>query len=189
MAGVLAEAFEDDPVMHWMEPRPARLSAVLLRLFTAQLRHEYLPAGGVQMITDPAGRPLAAAMWKPPENTGAGASRGQQLVMAAAMVAALRSRLPAALALRRALSGAHPAEPHWYLNKLGTVPGARGRGLASALLTARLRECDATGTPAYLEATRPHLIGFYGTFGFTFTVPIDVSPEGPRVWGMWRAAR
>jgi len=189
VATLLTEAFNDDPVMHWMQPIPARRPATLRKLFAAQLRHEYLPAGGVQMIDDPAGQPLAAAMWKAPDTTGAGASRREQLTMAAAVAGALRTRLPAALTLRRALDGAHPAEPHWYLNKLGTVPTARGQGLASALLTAQLRHCDKTGTAAYLEATRHQLIGFYETFGFTCTDPIDVPHGGPRVWGMRRAPR
>ncbi len=153
----------------------------------AQLRHEYLPAGGVEMIADPTGQPLAVAMWKPPGTTGPGASRREELTMTAAVVGALRTRLPAALTLRRALDGAHPTEPHWYLNKLGTVPTARGQGLASALLSARARHCDDTGTAAYLEATRHELIGFYETFGFTYTAPIVVPHGGPRVWGMWRA--
>ncbi len=186
---MLAQAFNDDPVMHWMQPIPSRRPTTLRRLFVAQLRHEYLPAGGVEMIADPTGQPLAAAMWKPPGTTGPGASRRGDLTMTAAVVGALRTRLPAALTLRRALDGAHPAEPHWYLNKLGTAPTARGQGLASALLSAQARHCDDTGTAAYLEATRHQLIGFYETFGFTCTVPIDVPHGGPHVWGMWRAPR
>jgi len=189
VATVLAEALLDDPVMHWMQPVRSRRPALLGRLFAVQLRHEYLAADGVQMIADPTGQPLATAMWKPPNTTGSPASRREQLTMAAAVVAALRTRLPVALTLRRALDGAHPAEPHWYLNKLGTAPTARGQGLASALLTAQLRHCDETGTAAYLEATRHQLIGFYETFGFTCTDPIDVPHGGPRVWGMWRAPR
>ncbi len=186
---MLAEAFLDDPVMNWMQPVRSRRPALLGRLFVVQLRHEYLPAGGVQMIDDPTGQPLAAAMWKAPDTTGAETSRREELTMAAAVVGALRTRLPAALTLRRALDSAHPAEPHWYLNKLGAMSTFRGQGLASALLTAQLRHCDETGTPAYLEATRHQLIGFYEAFGFTCTDPVDVPHGGPRVWGMWRAPR
>jgi len=189
VATMLAQAFNDDPVMHWMQPIPSRRSAALRRLFAAQLRHDYVPAGGVQLIGDPTGQPLAAAMWKPPGTTGPRASRREDLTMTAAVVGALRTRLPAALTLRRALDGAHPAEPHWYLNKLGTAHTARGQGLASALLSAQARYCDETSTAAYLEATRHELIGFYETFGFTCTAPIDVPHGGPRVWGMWRAPR
>jgi len=186
---MLAQAFNDDPVMHWMQPIPSRRPAALRRLFAAQLRHDYVPAGGVQLIGDPTGQPLAAAMWKPPGTTGPRASRREDLTMTAAVVGALRTRLPAALTLRRALDGVHPAEPHWYLNKLGTAQTARGQGLASALLSAQARYCDETSTAAYLEATRHELIGFYEKFGFTCTAPIDVPHGGPRVWGMWRAPR
>jgi len=56
--------------------------------------------------------------------------------------------------------------------------------LASALLSAHLRHCDNSATPAYLQATQHKLIGFYETFGFTCTNPIDVPRGGPRVWGM-----
>jgi GNAT superfamily N-acetyltransferase len=186
---LLAEAFLDDPVMHWMQPIPARRPATLRRLFVAQLRHEYLPASGVQMIGDPAGQPLAAAVWKPPDTTWSRTSRREQLAMTAGVVVALRTRVPAALTVRGALERAHPTEPHWYLNKLGTAPAARGQGLASALLSAQLRHCDNTATPAYLEATQHPLIGFYETVGFTCTDPIDVPHGGPRLWGMWRAPR
>jgi ribosomal protein S18 acetylase RimI-like enzyme len=183
VATLLAQAFNDDPVMHWMQPIPSRRPAALRRLFAAQLRHEYLPAGGVQLIGGPTGQPLAAAMWKPAGTTGPRASRREELTMTAAVVGALRTRLPVALTLRRALDGAHPAEPHWYLNKLGTAPTARGQGLASALLTAQARHCDETSTAAYLEATRHELIGFYEKFGFTCTAPIDVPHGGPAYGG------
>jgi len=186
---MLAGAFLDDPVMHWLQPLRSRRAAMLRRLFCAQLSHEYLPAGGVQMIGDHAGQPLAAAMWKPPDTTGSRTRRRAQVAMAAAVVTALRTRVPAALTLRGALDRAHPAEPHWYLNKLGTAPAVRGQGLASALLSAQLRHCDKTATPAYLEATQHTLIGFYETFGFTCTDRTDVPHGGPRVWGMWRAPR
>ncbi len=185
---MLAQSFLDDPVMAWIQPVRARRAAMLRGLFVVQLSQEYLPAGGVQMIDAPAGQPLAAAMWKPPDTPGQ-KSRREQVAMAAAIVAALRTRMPAALTLRGALDCAHPAEPHWYLNKLGTAPAARGQGLASALLSAQLRHCDKTGTPTYLEATQHTLIRFYETFGFTRTDLIDVPRGGPRVWGMWRAPR
>jgi len=186
---MLAQAFLDDPVMHWLQPLRSHRAAMLRRLFVVQLSQEYLPAGGVQMIGDHAGQPLAAAMWRPSATTGSRTSRREQVAMAAGVVAALRTRVPAALTVRGALDRGHPTEPHWYLNKLGTAPGVRGQGLASALLSAQLRHCDNTGTPAYLEATQHTLIGFYETFGFTCTDPIDVPHGGPRVWGMWRAPR
>jgi len=99
------------------------------RLFGAQLSHEYLPAGGVQMIGDHGGQPLAAAMWKPPDTTGSPTRRRAQVAMAAGVVTALRTRVPAALTLRGALERAHPTAPHWYLNKLSTTPAARGQGV------------------------------------------------------------
>ena len=48
--------------------------------------------------------------------------------MAAGVIAALRTRVLAALTVRGALDRGHPTEPHWYLNKLGTAPGVPGAG-------------------------------------------------------------
>jgi len=171
-----------------MQPLRARRAATA-SLFVVQLSHEYLPAGGVQMIGENAEQPQAAAMWKPPDTTESQTRRREQVAMAAAVVAALRTRVPAALTVCGALDRTHPAAPHLYLNKLGTVAAVRGQGLASALLSAQLRHCDKTGTPAYLEATQHKLIGFYEAFGFTCTNSIDVPHGGPGVWGMWRAPR
>lgn len=185
-AALLAAAFIDDPVMDWIQPVRSQRTPLLKRLFAVQLSHEYLPAGGVRVIDSPDGQPLAGAMWKPPTIATVGGTRREQISMAAALVAALRTRLPAALVVRRALDSAHPAEPHWYLNKIGTAPSARGQGLASALLSAQVRHCDETTRPAYLECTRQTLIGFYEQFGFTATESIVISDGGPRIWGMWR---
>jgi len=74
---------------------------------------------------------------------------------AAGVVTALRTRVPAALTVRGALDRGHPAEPHWYLNKLGTAPGVRGQGLASALLTAQLRHCATAPTPQHRRICKP----------------------------------
>jgi len=125
----------------------------------------------------------------PPDTTGSRTSRREQVAMAAGVVAALRTRVPAALMVRGALDRAHPAEPHWYLNKLGTAPAARGQGLTSPC---SVPSCGTVTKPGHRLTWKPPshtLIGFYETFGFTCTNSIDVPHGGPGVWGMWRAPR
>ena len=108
--------------------------------------------------------------------------------MTAGVVAALRTRVPAALTLRGALERP-PRRAALVSEQARHRAGGPGTGFDLALLSAQLRHCDKTGTPAYLEATQHTLIGFYETFGFTRTDPLDVPHGGPRVWGMWRAPR
>jgi len=93
-AALLAAAFIDDPVMDWIQPVRSQRTPLLTRLFAVQLSHEYLPAGGVRVIDSPDGQPLAAAMWKPPTIATVGGTRREQISMAAALVGALRTRLP-----------------------------------------------------------------------------------------------
>jgi len=187
VAGLLAEAFLDDPVLAWINPVRSRRPALLRRLFGAQLRYDYLPGGGVQVVSGAQGQLLGAAIWKPPGTAKPGALRSARATLA--LVGALRSRLPAALAVRDALAAHCPAEPHWYLNKIGTAVPARGQGAGAALLAAQLRHCDETATPAYLECTRQYTIGYYEKCGFTATEPIDIPHGGPRLWGMLRHPR
>lgn len=55
-----------------------------------------------------------------------------------------------------------------------------------ALLDDVLARCDEGATAAYLEASRPESVPFYERFGFTVHHELHL-PDGPPVWGMWRA--
>jgi ribosomal protein S18 acetylase RimI-like enzyme len=83
----------------------------------------------------------------------------------------------------------HPSEPHWYLEAIGTVPEARGRGIGPSVLTPVLERCDATGLPAYLESSNPRNISFYERHGFV-AMPLFPLPDGcPPITPMWRDPR
>jgi predicted N-acetyltransferase YhbS len=79
----------------------------------------------------------------------------------------------------------HPREPHWYLAVLGTDPPHQGKGVGAALMTPVLARCDAEGTGAYLESSKPDNVPYYERFGFRVTGQIDM-PKGPTMWPMWR---
>ncbi|MCX5205897.1 hypothetical protein OG897_31270 [Streptomyces sp. NBC_00237] len=100
-------------------------------------------------------------------------------------MAAMRTRIPRAVALLRALHHARPSHPHWYLAMLGADPLARGRGVSSALFGPRLAECDATATAAHLETGNASNVLLYERYGFTLTTVL--STAGPSVRVMDRA--
>jgi GNAT superfamily N-acetyltransferase len=87
------------------------------------------------------------------------------------------------------MAQAHPIEPHWYLQGLGTDPPLQRHGYASAALAPVLARCDADGTPAYLESTKLENVPFYEHHGFAVTGTIEIPRHGPTLYAMWRAPR
>jgi len=81
-----------------------------------------------------------------------------------------------------------PTGPHWYLEAVAVSPAARGRGVGSRLLAARLREVDARGDVAFLEATTTASRRLYERHGFTLAAEV-VSPLGVTVHAMLRPAQ
>lgn len=187
LSRVLAEAFEDDPVMAWLLPDPKDRAKRLARLFSAFTRHHHLPRGGVEVATDETGVIGGATLWDPPG--GWRQSSWSSLVMLPSIVWALGSRIRAEGEFDRMLESVHPEEPHWYLDTIGTGAVARGGGYGTALMSSRLERVDAEGSAAYLESSKEANIPYYERFGFTVTGEIPLPRGGPVLHSMWRRAR
>lgn len=177
LAGMLARAFEDDPLTTWMVPRRAGLP----RLFRGLLR----PALALDEVYTTEALD-GAAFWNPPGTfpLGGWANARMGLTMAGLLGWRLPSRTPGLLYFDRH----HPRAPHWYLQILGTEPARQGGGVATALLAPVLERCDRDGLPVYLEASKERNVPFYARFGFTVTDEMHV-PGGPPLWAMWREPR
>ena len=181
LAGVLARAFDDDPVMTWFfQARRAR-DARNKRFFGARLR-QLMPHCETYTVEGE----LGAAIWAAPERWRLG--RVEEIRLTIAMLPAVWTRLGEVLEGLEAIDRAHPAAPHYYLAVLGTEPDAQGRGIGSALLQPTLATCDRDEIPAYLESSKERNIDFYARHGFRVTAEIEL-PDGPRVWSMWRDPR
>ena len=68
---------------------------------------------------------------------------------------------------------------------MGTLPEARGKGLASALISSVTEICDAENIPAYLESSSPDNVPLYERHGFRITGEAKIK-DGPTVPLMWR---
>lgn len=192
VAAVLAEAFSTDPYTVSFFPEDRRTQRLTLK-FSGLVRDALRPApdgeprGAVDLAVDPDdGAILAAALWgRPSEPRG---------ITVPAAVAAVPGLLRAhgrrhALDMARteaACERARPDRPHWYLRDLGTLPAARGRGAASALVRHRQRRADGVGL--YLESSTRANVPFYERLGFTETgrVPAFGTED---LTGMWWEAR
>lgn len=187
-AGVLADAFGDDPLMSSIWPDPSDRTRALPGYFATSLRRFHLPAGGVSLAADSDGAVAAVAVWDPPGHWHR--SLLSTIQAAPALVAAMRTRLPAALAISRALEAHYPTQPAWCLVNLGSTTTHRGRGHAARLVEQQLIHCDREAVPAWLVCTRESNITYYQRFGFTVTEKFQL-PAGakPPMWAMTREPR
>ena len=78
--------------------------------------------------------------------------------------------------LARAHTAAVGVRPHWYLEMLGTLPAAQGRGAGSALLRQGLNAADEAGEEAYLESS-PDALVLYEHFGFVRVGYVEIEWE------------
>jgi ribosomal protein S18 acetylase RimI-like enzyme len=85
-----------------------------------------------------------------------------------------------------AVSLLRPPDPVWLLAALGTRPGARGRGLATALVEAGLAAVDAEGLPAVLDTSSTENVRLYQRRGFAAAAEVDPPGGAPHVWVMVR---
>lgn len=176
IAETLALAFHDDPVMTWCFPEGSRRREILPDLFGA-VGSSYLGDGEIYELPDA----VSAAVWAPPD-----AEDDEQLGEQVGEIAA--ESVDRVFELMGLMEEKHPAESHYYLFLLGTVPGRQGQGLGSALMKPVLDRCDRDGVPAYLEATSEGNKRLYLRHGFEVVDEIQL-PDGPTLWCMWRTPR
>ena len=185
LAAVLARAFYDDPPLTWLLPDPATRLGRVTRMFATVIGIESLRYGGVDVACD-GEKILGGAIWLPPGHRRAGFR--EQIQAVPHHVRALAAALGRAARYGRALEGAHPKEPHWYLKAIGIDPAWQGLGLASPLLRSRLNRCDRYGQPAYLEAGKPDGVSLYEHFGFRRIGDLGMPEGAPLMAAMWRAS-
>ena len=182
VASVIAEAFDDDPVMRFIVPANDYRTR-LTRLFRMELGG-FLRLGSTWVATD-GDEILGAALWAPPDRW-----KQSPLEMARGLVPAMRvfgTSVRPALAALGALEKAHPERPaHWYLATIGTAGAHQGRGVGGALMRKVLEQCDRDGEPAYLESSKPENVPYYERFGFEVTGDIVLPRNGPTAVAMWR---
>jgi GNAT superfamily N-acetyltransferase len=176
---ILVDAFQDDPMWGaWAFPdpqtRPQHRGTVFRLLVEGALRYPWvwLAAGDT-----------ATALWIPPGGNELSASQEKQID--SVLHESLGTQAAAVLHAFEAFAEARPTEPHYYLTLLGTDPAYSGRGIGQRLLSANLRQVDADGAAAYLEAA-DELVPLYERYGFRVLGRFDVD-DGPTVNCMWRA--
>jgi GNAT superfamily N-acetyltransferase len=183
MAAGLADAFGDDPVFRWFSGQDD-CEQRMRPFWRAVVRESVRPADHLCFAwRDGDG----SAVWR-------GVNRWKvafpEVVRSTpGMVAALRLRVPVALRYLSTMEKAHPTEPHYYLEFIGTRRARQGQGGGTKLLAPMLARCDDEGVGAYLESSNPRNVPFYARHGFVERDRIIGAPGAPPVTPMWRTPR
>ena len=182
---VLADAFLDYPWTTWALGEQDRAER-LRRLYRLEAGLSGAETGGTWLAED-GGRVVAAAAWIRPDAPPPSAETAARI--ARELPELLADRADVLAAAEQATTGVHPPGPTWLLACVGTRPEARGRGLATALITAGLDEADVAGAAAALETSAEENVRLYRRLGFEVVAEVDPPHGAPHVWVMHRPAR
>jgi ribosomal protein S18 acetylase RimI-like enzyme len=184
-AGLIARAFDQDPLLLHMLPDRglrARLGPVhlepVVRMCT---RH------GSAWRTEEFD---AVAAWMPPGGWPPEPALVEECGFAQAADAVgpeAMARFNGVYALVDGFAEQVTPNPYWLLNLVGTEPGRRRRGAASAALAPVLVRAGANGVPCYLETFAERNLAFYRRHGFEVVAQAGDAAAGIRCWAMLRA--
>jgi GNAT superfamily N-acetyltransferase len=177
---ILCSAFYDDPTWSWVFPDPEHRAGQHRLLWQAfvdgAMRYQT-----VWLNPDS----TSVAVWVPPG--GSEMSDEQEAALAAALERLLGPEASRVFEIFAAFEAAHPHhEPHFMLSLLGTHAAHRGHGYGLRLLAETLTVVDASGMPAYLEASNPANVALYARYGFEVWGSFVLPDDGPEVTTMWR---
>ena len=183
--GVLARAFDDDPILtHYLGHGPRR--ALANRMFFTDIVQSSLPLGHVYAATSDIGV-QGVATWKPPDPAADSLRTMVDSALRHLVVRALYPRTARKLFGGFAnLARLHPSVPHWYLMFVGIDVGLQGRGIGSRLLAPVLQRADAARTLCYLETPFRRTHVFYQRLGFEVASESHPFPGAPPLWTMIR---
>jgi ribosomal protein S18 acetylase RimI-like enzyme len=181
LRGVLARAFDQDPLIRCLVRQDERRGLRMEWLFEVMLRQLSSRLSETYTTHERAG----AAVWKREMTLPLGDQL--RLVPAFARIAGW-ARLPALLQMLHYMESLHARllpKPHWMLLLLGVEPAQQRQGLGGLLLGPMLARCDRDQSPAYLETSRVENLEFYRRHGFE-VVHVDERAGWPKVWFMIR---
>lgn len=186
LSGMLARAFDADPLYQWLVPRDAQRAprlVALFELFLRQMSHEL----NETFVVDGTG---GCALWKRPGQHHYPLYR--QLLWLPAYVRSLGlKRMPSAFRLLETMERVHERlapEPHFYLFLLGVEPERQGQGLGGLALAPTLQQCDREGRLAFLETAQRSNLAFYERRGFRIR-EVREGADFPTLWFMTREPR
>lgn len=162
---VLAQSFEEDPLVSFILPKQKTRVKTVAKFFRAMLR---LPiknrfAFGIS-------EPLAGvAIWNFPDKPSLSITPKDLLTFLPLLFSYYPIGARRARAVFHQIEANHKkyaSEPHFYLDNLGVLASARGKGLSSQLIRPFLQMADEQKVIAYTDTVTKSKVPLYGHFGF-----------------------
>lgn len=184
-AQVIAQSFVDDPLISYMLPFKMTRGETLVKFFRVY--------GGISIQNQRGygvGEPLqGVAYWKFPEQENMSISvksLGKFLPLLFTMYPIGYFRARTILSQIDALHKKHADEPHFYLDNLGVLPSARGKGLSSRLIRPFLEMADGQKVIAYTDTVTRSNVSLYEHFDFECVEKSPITGTGITVYALRR---
>jgi ribosomal protein S18 acetylase RimI-like enzyme len=184
-ARVIAQSFVDDPLTSFMLPFKRTRVKSLLKFFRVYGEINIKAGRGFGV-----GEPLqGVAFWKFPGQDSLSISvksLGKLLPLLFTMYPIGYFRAGDVLKRIEALHERHAPQPHFYLDNLGVMPFAQGKGLSSSLIRPFLKMADEQKVPAYTDTVSKSNVPYYEHFGFRLVEEGFVEKAGITVYALKR---
>ena len=184
-AQVIAQSFVDDPLISYMLPFKTTRGETLVKFFRVYGEISIKNQRGYGV-----GEPLqGVAYWKFPEQENMSISvksLGKFLPLLFTMYPIGYFRARAILSQIDALHKKYADEPHFYLDNLGVLPSARGKGLASKLIRPFLEMADGQKVIAYTDTVTRSNVALYEHFDFECVEKSPITGTGITVYALRR---
>lgn len=187
-AQVLSQAFMDDPLISFILPIRATRIRTLVKFFRVYGEISIKNKRGYGVA-----EPLqGVAYWKFPEQDSLSISvksLAKFLPLLFTMYPIGYFRAKQILAEIDNLHKKYAEGPHYYLDNLGVLPSARGKGVSSKLIRPFLEMADTQKVIAYTDTVTPSNVPLYEHFGFRCVEVSLVAGTGITVYALQRPAQ
>ena len=165
MSQVLAQSFEEDPLVSFILQNKKTRVKTITKFFRAMGRLN-IRAGSAFGVSDPL---EGVAVWSFPNKPEASATPKDLLTFAPLLFSSYVIGAQRARAVFRQIDANHKKcadQSHFYLDNLGVLASARGKGLSSKLIRPFLEMADSQKVIAYTDTVTKSNVSLYEHFGF-----------------------
>lgn len=186
-AQVLAQSFVEDPLVSFMLPSRASRIRTLVKFFRVYGEISIKNHCGFGV-----GEPLqGVAYWKPPDQDDMSISVNSLGKFLPLLITTFPIGYFRAKPITNQIDLLHKKyadEPHFYLDNLGVLPSARGKGISSKLIRPFLEMADSQKVVTYTDTVTPANVRLYEHFGFECVEKSDIPSTGITVFALRRSA-
>lgn len=188
MAQVLAQSFSEDPLVSFILPNAKTRVKTVAKFFRAMGRLN-IRAGSAFGTGDPL---KGVAVWSFPNKPEASASLKDLLSFLPVLFSSYGIGARRARPIFHQIEAnhkLHAPEPHFYLDNLGVLASARGKGLSSKLIRPFLQMADEQKVIAYTDTVTDANVPLYEHFGFECVERNPIEGTGVTVYALKRTPR